>query len=488
MSGKEQARLDSAVDLLFDDLADTGERIVWHEGLLYLYHFGFWRPVHQIDIDKHLLERIKRACDAGSVDYAKDLKKVLLTLKTRAIGARPAYGLDPDPNDTGEGPYLATPDATIDLGCDPLLTVEHAPDHWTTQRVGIDFDPSARCPGWLAMLDRMLEDRSRTAADIADIKLFLQEWVGVNLVGPHAKPTRSLKSGLIIEGPSNTGKSTFAGMMAELVGVGGFISPTLKSLSGDFGRSVLIGNRPLISDDGIQVGSKGDAALLKRIITGEPMTVNRKFMDEVQIRYTGAVLWTTNVLPEIDDESAALYNRFVLVTMSRVFTTEDAVRDFGGRSPIQWLKDEREFPGILNWALEGYARAYDRGRFRLPACCQEASEAFRRKNDWAYAALQDLFETDAHQFVHSSVVAAVVSEYAQTSFLARVALKDAASSARRTLTDVHPTARWERDDRNAYFEGLRLSKMGKTFWNVVNGPDRNIPQLKGIKEPWGDLV
>ena len=103
-------------------------------------------------------------------------------------------------------------------------------------------------------------------------------------------------------------------------------------------------------------------------ITGEDgQTIDRKYNPQP---WTGklptrfAIL--TNELPKLGDASGALSSRFILLRMTK---------SFYGRED-QGLTDKllTELPGVLNWALDGWAALKRVGHFKQPASAQQAME------------------------------------------------------------------------------------------------------------------
>jgi putative DNA primase/helicase len=75
----------------------------------------------------------------------------------------------------------------------------------------------------------------------------------------------------------------------------------------------------------------------------------------------------TNEIPEFEDESGALPNRFIVLEMRESF--------LGREDPDLTDKLLAERPGILNWALAGWDSLRARRRFEQPASGREAAEA-----------------------------------------------------------------------------------------------------------------
>jgi putative DNA primase/helicase len=96
------------------------------------------------------------------------------------------------------------------LRVDTGEVVPHSQEHYATLAVACAIDIGGRCPKWLAFLRDALPDRYRCAAIDT-----VQEWVGAALA--KGKP-RELRKGLIIYGPSYTGKTQVAEVVRALLG------------------------------------------------------------------------------------------------------------------------------------------------------------------------------------------------------------------------------------------------------------------------------
>ena len=67
------------------------------------------------------------------------------------------------------------------------------------------------------------------------------------------------------------------------------------------------------------------------VVTGEARSVPRKGLPNVETRFGIPVLWTANHLPRVKDDSQAVYNRAILVPLTKVFSAEEvSVCDFQG--------------------------------------------------------------------------------------------------------------------------------------------------------------
>ena len=90
------------------------------------------------------------------------------------------------------------------------------PEHYATWRIEVEYDPAAKCPHWLRMLEDAFGDRSPSvrAATIGVI----QELLGAGLID--RKP-RGLSKALILHGGIQRRQIWFAGGARRIVRIGG---------------------------------------------------------------------------------------------------------------------------------------------------------------------------------------------------------------------------------------------------------------------------
>jgi putative DNA primase/helicase len=74
----------------------------------------------------------------------------------------------------------------------------------------------------------------------------------------------------------------------------------------------------------------------------------------------------TNELPRLNDGSAVLSSRFLVLTIRNSF--------YGQEDAKLIEKLLAELPGILNWAIDGYKRLQERGHFLTPESSHDAIE------------------------------------------------------------------------------------------------------------------
>jgi len=244
---------------------------------------------------------------------------------------------------------------SINLHLPTGTRLKTTPRLFAVNALTFDHDPSAAVPDpWLTFLEQLWGD------DREQIEL-LQEWTGYCLTGD----TRQQKMVLLV-GPRRSGKGTIARVLAQLVGSANICGPTVSSLAGEFGLQPLLGKSLAIVSDA-RFSGRDLPIVVERLlcISGEDaVSVNRKFLTAVTMKLPTRFMFLTNELPRLIDASSALAGRFLILRLSESFYGREDV-DLSHKL-LQYL------PGILNWAIAGWRRLNDRGRFVQPASTSDA--------------------------------------------------------------------------------------------------------------------
>ncbi len=246
----------------------------------------------------------------------------------------------------------------------------HKEEHYATFRVEADIDASATCPIWMAFLESAFGNLD--ADERGNVVDSLAEWFGSALV---RGKTREMTKGLIVYGPSRTGKTQLAQVLRALIG-GQATGMRARDLEQHFGMQPLINATAWIADDAVSSGEYLDAERYKVIVTGERVSIPRKNKSNWEGALDMPVCLTANHLPRVKDQSHAVYNRSIVLPM----TVEHAETAAEERSIAERVI-EQELGGVLNWALDGYRRLKARRYFDLPMTMRNAVETFEDDNN-----------------------------------------------------------------------------------------------------------
>jgi putative DNA primase/helicase len=99
---------------------------------------------------------------------------------------------------------------------------------------------------------------------------------------------------------------------------------------------------------------------LKKLISGEPVTIDIKYKDQFTFRPQAKFVFAVNMIPRIDDSSTATERRMLVVHFKNNFqeTGNSSLR--GGRGELA-----KELSGILNWMISGALSLRERNKFTI---------------------------------------------------------------------------------------------------------------------------
>jgi P4 family phage/plasmid primase-like protien len=291
------------------------------------------------------------------------ISNVIEHLRAKTIlssGYIPPTWLAKQPASFGAHDCLATRNRVIHLpsfidGSEPFF-VPATPAFLTVTAAEFDLDLNAPNPEyWHAFLESIWGDDDQS-------KGTLQEIFGYLLTAD----TRQQKIFLMI-GPPRSGKGTIARVLRGLVGEGNVAGPTLASLAAPFGLSQLVGKSVAIVADARVSARTDQATVVEHLlsISGEDKrTIDRKHQTAIHCQLPTRFLILSNELPRLFDASGTIVSRFVLLQTKNSF--------LGLEDHDLEKKLISELPGILLWAICGWKRLRERGRFEQPKGSGEA--------------------------------------------------------------------------------------------------------------------
>jgi P4 family phage/plasmid primase-like protien len=346
----------------------TGRDLVLSDGDLHLYREGAWRPATAGE-EKWLRVLIQQ--DAQELGEGGRLAIVHGAWKR--LTEHPAlFRADVQWDRLGR---IALANGTLDL-----LTRKFGdwrPDDFLRRKLNVAYAPLCGAPHFLNFLAELFVDR--TPDERAAVIGLLQEFFGASLCVRLL--AREQRRALFLVGPSRTGKTELARVAARLIGKP-IASPSVGQIGDRFGLATFFGAAGWVRDDAVNEGDRLDPQKFKTIVTGEAIDVERKNRAAVRVELAIPVVLTANSLPASRDASDAVFNRSLVVDLANVISEKAAViaRREAGLPPGvllgDWLFDQ-EGPGILNWALAGLDRLFERGEFAIPPPVAASIQRFK---------------------------------------------------------------------------------------------------------------
>ena len=121
----------------------------------------------------------------------------------------------------------------------------------------------------------------------------------------------------------NNGKGTYCELLRNLLGPKACVSIPLSDFSKQFALSPLIGKQAIITDEN-DVGLFIDRiAVMKAVITGDVITIDKKFETPVNYRFRGMMVQCLNEYPKVKDKSDSFYRRQIFVPFEKCFTGKE---------------------------------------------------------------------------------------------------------------------------------------------------------------------
>lgn len=212
----------------------------------------------------------------------------------------------------------------------------HTPTFVSLVQSPVEYDPEAKCPVWMGCLDAWMEGVEKEKKI-----LLLQQFSGYCL-----SSSMQYDKALFLVGDGGNGKSTFVDTVSRVIGPDATSHIDLEGLYGQYGMKGLIGKRLNIIEE--VHGNYYQSNKLKKLISGEPVTIDIKYKDQFSFRPQAKFIFAVNIMPRVDDTSTATERRICGIQFRNNFRNNP---NTALRSDVGLLASE--LSGILNWMLDG---------------------------------------------------------------------------------------------------------------------------------------
>jgi P4 family phage/plasmid primase-like protien len=235
----------------------------------------------------------------------------------------------------------------------------HRPDSFLRHCLDVSYDPHAKCPTYDAALLGIF-------AKADEPKALRRHWN--ELAGYLVQPRRNIPLIVILLGGGDNGKTVLARTLVRLMGQQQVQAQRVEELDKNrFALGSLLG-KLLFVDDDVRAGARLPDGILKMISEAKEATGQAKFKPDFNFIVRTIPMLLCNNVPSLADLSYGMLRRLMVIPFDRRFTGED--KDTTLFENI-WAK---EMPGVLNRALNGYARLIRRGHFDAPIAVNRATK------------------------------------------------------------------------------------------------------------------
>lgn len=269
--------------------------------------------------------------------------------------------------------------------------VPHTPDFVSLIQYPVEYDPYAKCPVW----DRCVDDWMSGPEQKEKTRL-IQQFCGYIL-----SSSMLYDRALFMVGDGGNGKSTFIDTISMVIGPNATSHIDLESLYGQFGMQGLIGKRFNIIEE--VAGNYYQSNKLKKVISGEPVTIDIKYKEQFTFRPQAKFVFSVNMLPRVDDTSTATERRILAVQFLNNYRDNP---NYELRSSVGLLA--RELPGILNWMIAGAKDLADNKKFVTTKEQLQMLDDYREENSSVEGFLSQCIELNEFSSIE---VPALYEEY-----------------------------------------------------------------------------
>jgi putative DNA primase/helicase len=244
----------------------------------------------------------------------------------------------------------------------------HNPESTSILQIPVAWDPEAECPTVIQFLRRVLPD-----SDLEEHVMFVFEWIGYLLI-----PSAKMQRALLLQGPGDSGKSTFIALVNGLLGPTLVSNHSLQAICDErFTSADLYGKLANICAD-LDARAIQRAGRFKELVAGDTITAEFKFKDHFSYKPFARLMFSANEAPGSSDQSGAYFKRWLVLPMTRIVSAEEQNPDLGEQVAA-------ELPGVLRYSVAGLKRLWRRGRFDPPPAMTAAWAAYRANSDTVVA-------------------------------------------------------------------------------------------------------
>jgi len=268
------------------------------------------------------------------------------------------------------GDYINCLNGMVDIKSGKLLS--HDPKYGSRTQLPVYYDWNCPFERWLQFLDEIFPDEM----DPADNKKVLvrgQEKIDLlqQFFGYCLLCDCRFEKALFLKGDGANGKGTILHVLRAMVGRENVCSLSMKDL-GDpkFSLHFLQGKLVNVATE---TSHRDPLAteMFKTIVSGEPITTEKKFHDKFEFIPFAKMLLAMNEMPVIPDRSFGLERRLLILECNVRFDGAKADPDLKG-------KLEKEASGVFMWSLIGLEKLLENGGFTMGEAVTTANKRFVR--------------------------------------------------------------------------------------------------------------
>ena len=281
-----------------------------------------------------------------------------------------------DEREMSSAEYIAFRNGVYNINTDKLEPF--SPDIVILNKIDWNYSPGA----YDANVDKLFD---RLSCGDKDVRALLCEAVGYCFYRRN-----ELRKAFILTGEKQNGKSTYLKLLSRLLGHDNITTLDLAELGQRFKAAELFGKLANIGDD---IGDDfiPNPAIFKKVVSGDPVNVERKGENPFDLANYSKFLFSANSIPRIKDKSGAVISRLVIIPFNARFTKEDP--DFDPYI-IYKITTENAMEYLINLGLEGLKRVLNAYSFTESESTERALIEYEENNNPVLLFFKELTITD----------------------------------------------------------------------------------------------
>jgi putative DNA primase/helicase len=246
---------------------------------------------------------------------------------------------------------------------------EHSHEHLCLKQSKVVYKKGATAECWIDFLNTIFSGDQ-------ELIRFVGQAVGYSLSGlcdPQAL--------IFCYGSGANGKSTFFGVLRELIGdyyqgiqIETLLANRFQSSSTQYDRARVKGARMVVSDE-VPEGRKLNESHVKNLTGGDQIHARNPYEKPFSFEPTHTLWMYGNHKPVISGMDHGIWRRIYLIPFI-VTIPEDKQRP----QEVMWKEFRRENSGILDWALEGW-KDFQTNGLVVPEAVREATSEYKSESD-----------------------------------------------------------------------------------------------------------
>lgn len=270
--------------------------------------------------------------------------------------------------------YVAFKNGVLNIETNELS--DFSPEFIITNKIQANYNPKA----YHELADKTL---NKLACQDEDIRALLEEVIGYCFYRRN-----ELRKAFILTGSKRNGKSTFLDLINTLLGRNNIANLDLKELGERFKTAELFGKLANIGDD---IGDEfiANPAIFKKLVSGNPVNVERKGMNPFDFSNYSKLLFSANNIPRIKDKSGAVIDRLIIIPFNAEFSQDDP--DFDPYIKYKLLNDEvMDYLALIG--IKGLTRILANKGFTKSEKIEKSIKEYEESNNPALLFFNDITE------------------------------------------------------------------------------------------------